>query len=142
NPNNPNELQKDPNLDEKINSKKFIRGFTHLILDAYKYYLENGQPEFDQITKEEWTADGMKDKNLANIISESFNVTKNEEDYITVTEFTDFRNRNKKEFSTISNKRFAEVLRSMGAVQGKHGKNGTRVWRGIQKIVNVDDDDL
>lgn len=130
----------DPKLDDKIRSKKFIRGFTHLMLDAYNYYLKHGQPEFDQRAKEEWTAEGLKDKNLASIIEESFNITKDEKDYILATEFTEFRNRNKKEFSTISNKRFAEVLKSMGVVPGRVGKKGTRVWKGIQKIVAIDDD--
>ena len=135
-------VKMDKNLEKKIKEQRFINGFIHLILDAYKYYLKNGQPEFDELAKEEWTVEGMKDKNLANIIAESYHITKDDKDYITVSEFAEFRKRNKNEFSTISNKRFAEVLKSMGATTGRVGKNGTRVWKGIQKIVNVDDNEL
>ncbi len=131
-------VKMDKDLENKIQQDKFINGFIHLILNAYSYYLKNGQPEFDTITKEEWTAEGMRDKNLANIIEEYYEITGDGSDHVTVSEFTDFRRNNKNEFSTISNKRFSEVLKTMGAKQGKAGKNRTRVWTCIKKI----DDDM
>lgn len=40
-----NQLKVDRFLSEKIHEAKFIRGFIHLILDGYKYFLQNQQTE-------------------------------------------------------------------------------------------------
>ncbi len=131
-------VQADLGLEKKIKENKFINGFINLILEAYQFYLLFGQPPFDERTKEDWTAEGLKDKNLANIISQSYMITGNDDDFVKVSEFTEFKNRNKKEFLTISAKRFSEILKVMGARDGKINNGSVRVWRGIKKIINDD----
>lgn len=132
-PTKPNELQADPNLDEKIKEDKFISGFIHLILDAFQYYLENGQPEFDQKTKEEWTDGNKQDGGIEDIIEKYYDITNDSKDYIEVSEITEFKKQHKNEIGPISQKRFNEILKNMGLQQDRVGKKSTRVWRCIRK---------
>ena len=122
----------DPHLDDKINEDKFIAGFTHLILDGYKYYLENGMPEYDDKTKIAWTEDDKQNNNIIETINKEFEITNNNKNTITVSQLKDFRAKNKKVFATISSKRFNEILRDTLKLKEIKLTGGTRGWAGIK----------
>ena len=134
NPTEKYHIKADPDIEKKIRDPRFIRGFIHLILDGYVYFLEHGQPPFDIRSKEEWTIDGRKDTNIAELLSNNFEITNNKDDFITITDMNKFRNKFKKEFLNISNKRFNELVNlTFKITQTKKGKNNIRGWIGIKQ---------
>lgn len=134
------QVQADPDLSAKIKQARFIRGFIHLILDGYKYYLKHGQPEFNSLTKEEWTINDRKDKCVADLLLQHFEITNNDNDFISVADMNEFKNKHKKEFSTISSKRFNDLIKITFKIeQTRKGTNSTRGWIGIK---NKNDDIL
>jgi hypothetical protein len=129
-------IKADPDLDEKIRDPKFIRGFIHLILGSFIYFLENGQPEFDAVTKEEWTEGDRKDKNIIELLKNNFEITNINKDFITVSDMNKFRNKNIKD-SIISNKRFNEIVYEAFKIR-QAKRNGVRGWIGIiQKKLGI-----
>lgn len=143
NPTEKHHVQADIHIEKKFKEEKFISGFIHLILDAYQYYLENGQPEFDQLTKEEWTIEGRQDTSMVDVLKLHFEKTTNENDFISVNDMTTFRKNLGKEFNTISPKRFNEMIQlAFGLTQIRKGKQGTRGWSNLIKKANDDNDDL
>ena len=138
NPTLPHHVKKDPQMKEKIKKKKFIRGFIHLMLDSYKYYLKHGQPEFDEEIKEEWLQGDKSDLIVSRLIRDNYVITQDLNDTVSVSELSKFKEQHKKEFETMSLKRFNEIIKNMGATQGRKGKNRERVWQGIKSIDNID----
>jgi phage/plasmid-associated DNA primase len=133
-------IQADPDLDEKIRQPKFIRGFIHLILDGYKYFLEHGQPKFNACAKDEWTEGDRKDKNLKELLHNEFDITNNKNDFVSVAEMNKFRNKYKKDFLTVSNKRFNEIIQELFKIsQTRKGKECVRGWAGIKQKTNDTD---
>lgn len=133
-------IKADLQLDDKIRDPKFIRGFIHLILDGYKYFLEHGQPEFDAIAKDEWTEGDRKDKNLTELLHNEYEITHNRDDFVAVSDMKKFRDKYKKDFSTISNKRFNEIIQEAFKIrQTKKGKNNIRGWVGLKQKIEVYD---
>ena len=136
-------VKADPDIDIKFRDPKFIRGFTHLILDGFKYFLEHGQPEFDARTKEDWTIDGRQDTGVADILHNNFEITNNKNNFVSVADMKAFRNKYKKEFSSVSNKRFNEIVSlTFKLSQDRVGKNRVRGWSSLKKKEeNYDMDD-
>lgn len=126
------QIKADPLLEEKMREKKFINGFTHLMLDAYNFYLINGELEFDQKAKEDWIDGNDKEEQVYQIILEEYEITKNMNDFITVGDFNYFRKINKKVFETISLKRVNEILEKEG-IQKDRGAKGVRIMTGIKR---------
>lgn len=126
------EVAIDPKLNEKIHSSKFINGFIHIILDGYKYFLEKGQPAFDDQTKEQWTEEGRKDKNVADLIKNNFEITNDNADFISVADMNQFKLYHKKVFSTISPTRFNELIYKEFKIK-QTKKNDVRGWVGIKR---------
>lgn len=125
--------KKDRNLDEKIETESIIRGFIHIILDGYKDYLKNGEPEFDQELKSTWTIDNKHNNEIIELIKEYYDITKNNNDTVEVKDFKKFRESHRKVFSTISAQRFNEILRDdLGLIEGN---DKARHWKGIKKII-------
>lgn len=126
----------DPKLDEKIREDRFINGFIHLMLDAYKYYLNHGQPSFDLKTKEDWTSNDNKEDDIIELMYNSYEVTKNPKHYVTIADFNNFKKENKKTFEGISMKVVGELLNKIGINKGKLS-SGTRVLTGLRIGVTV-----
>jgi len=127
-----NQILADPNFGEKINEPRFIRGFIHLILDGYQYFLDHGQPSFDPIVKESWTVSDKKDRNVSNLLQNHFERSKN--DFIYVSNMISFKEKHSTLCSTISRKRFNDIVRfTFEIVQGKVGKDNLCAWIGIKR---------
>lgn len=135
---NPNEDENklDPDIDSKIDTKKFRDGFVHLVLDAYQYYLENGQPEFDEELKEGWIDDGDPNSlsGAKRIILENYEITKNSKDKVQISEIRNFKDRSG--ITQISNPKFNSIFIELGAKQSRSGSK--RFWCGIKKIDKID----
>jgi phage/plasmid-associated DNA primase len=128
--NNENNKEMDPELIKKINTEDFISGFIHIILDGYKSFLENGPPEFDNKLKEIWLEGTKQDSSSLDTIKATYEITKNNNDYITVHDINRFKNNNKV-FETMSNQKFNKLLRiTLGL--GEATKKNERVWTGIK----------
>jgi hypothetical protein len=135
-------VKKDPDFGNKIKEPWFIAALIHLILDDYQDYLINGQPEFDPLSKNEWTLGDRKDRNRCKLLIDEFVVTNNKKDFITIAQMNSFRRKHKKEFLTISSKRFNEIVKeTFNIEQSRQGKAGTRGWAGIKKKADEDDMD-
>ena len=132
NPTEEHHIKADPDFEETIQDPKFIRGFTHLILDGFQYYLKHGQPEFNRVTKDEWTDGDRKDKNITELLHSEFDFTGKKEDFIAVAEMANFRNKYKKEFMPISNKWFNDIVESTFKIKQER-KNTSRGWFGLKK---------
>lgn len=144
NPTNSNEIPIDVDIESKICSKKFIAGFIHLVLDAFQNYLKNGQPAFDEKTKEEWMDGNEKNNGVEILINQHFTITKKPEDQVTVADMNAFKHKHKSEVGTMSPKRFKEILETLGLEQKRIGPKQTRTWIGIkvktdEDLVNFDD---
>jgi len=128
----------DPHIDTKINSTKFRDGFIHLVLDAYLYFLENGQPKFDEKVKEEQMDNGNPNScfGIRNLILENYEITDNDKDTVLSSEIRNFKDKNK--IDTFSPTKFNSILVSLGAKQAKSGN--IRLWRRIKRINNNDFD--
>jgi len=129
----PNYKLKDMQIEKKISTKKFIDGFIHIILDAYKYFLENGMPEFDNVVKEMWTQEEKQDDKIKELIEESFIITGNKNDKVPIREIRDFKKINDDDLKAISINKFNQILETQfGLVRSISGSK--RYWRGIKKI--------
>lgn len=125
--------EKDDDLDDKIENQDFINGFIHILLDGYKDYLENGMPEFDQEIKDNWTLENKQGTEVIDTITDYFEITKNKKDTIPIRELRKFKDSHKDIFSSISLKRFKEILiNDLGLVEDRDST--VRVWKGIKKI--------
>lgn len=127
---NPMVKLKDPQLEDKIKEDRFIRAFIRIILDGYKTFLKEGMPQFDLVTKEEWTCDDRPTDIVMDAIRENFTITLLKEDTITISEMTNFRNKNPQVFKTISTTKFNEILKNNGLIADR-SKN-CRFWRGVK----------
>lgn len=124
--------EKDPNLDLIITKQSFINGFIHIFLDAYKEFLEEGMPEFDQEVKNNWTTESQQQNRIIELINEYFDITNDMSDTVSVADLRKFRNNNKSTFHTISVKRFNEILeKDLGLVSDR--TTSIRFWFGIKK---------
>lgn len=131
--------EKDEDLDDKIQDEKFINGFIHILLDGYKDYLENGMPEFDQEVKNKWTADNKQNNEIIDVIKETYEITNDKEDHVSVRDLKKFRDNHKEVFSTISAQRFNEILKDeLGLEEGRNASD--RFWKGIKKANKNDID--
>lgn len=125
--------ERDLDLENKIASMDFIRGFIHIILDGYKKFLIKGMPHFDQEIKNNWIIDNRQTNEIIDEIKEYFEITNDPNDSVTVQEFKKFRSKNKKLFQTISQTRFNEILRNdLGLVEGR--SSFSRFWKGIRYL--------
>ncbi len=125
----------DPNIDEVINSKRFINGFIWLFLKAYKAYLKEGEPEYDEKLKKAWLSGQKQNKQTKKIVSEYYTVdVKNDKPTVTVAEMKKFKESHKKEFGNMSIKNYKDQLIAMGLTEYSDGT--TRYWKGITKKVN------
>lgn len=133
-PENPKKYEKQGDLDieEKIESDVFIRGFIHIILDGYKDFLENGMPEFDKELKEKWTADNKQNIEIKEVIYETFDITGQKNDTVKISDIKKFKERNKDIFQTISTQRFNEILEGELKLSVGKDKKGDRCWNGIK----------
>ena len=132
NPTEDHHVKANPHINKIFKTQRFINGFTHLILDAYQYFLKHGQPEFDLKTKDEWTIEGRQDTSIVEILHNNFEITNNDNDFLTVSEMKKFRKCHKTEFSTISNKRFNEIFFLAFKIhQIRKGKNKVYGWPNI-----------
>lgn len=131
----PNFKPKDNSLMTSIDQEWFVGGFIHIILDAYKDYLKNGMPEYDNAVKDEWTQDSKDVAELRDIIEKHFTVTGIATDRVTFADMKAFRDNNKNNV-TCSLKQFNDFLRGeLGIKDTKStiaGKS-VRFWAGIRK---------
>lgn len=135
--NKPYFKEMDENLDEKISEESFIQGFIHIILDGYKDFLENGMPEFSKDVKQKWTEETKQQDEIINLIKESFDITNDKKDTISVSDINLFKKQNKNIFSTISPHRFKEILKDeLNLTEGR--TSAGRFWEGITKKINND----
>nr|VAV82195.1 DNA replication protein [Guarani virophage] len=122
---------KDNDLDSKFETKDFASGFIHILLDAYKNYLENGLPEFDNEVKEKWTAQTKQIDKITSIINEYYEVTNNVKDFVPLNEILKFKEQHK-DLKTISKNRFNEIL--VEELKLKEGRSAKlRYWSGLKK---------
>ena len=79
----------------------------------------------------------LPNKILSELLENEFEVTYNVADFVTVPDMNKFRNKNKKEFFTISSKRFNDLVYETFKIrQTSKGKHCVRGWVGIkQKLV-------
>jgi len=130
--NNPTKDQNkiDPDIDEKINSKKFRDGFVHLVLDAYQYYLENGQPEFDKTLKKEWIGndDPNSAKGIKQLVQDTYEITLDSKHKVKLADMKSFLKRNGA--TAISGPAISKILESMGLVKSRDSK--VWYWTGIR----------
>jgi hypothetical protein len=125
----------DPDLDNIIKSKQFIKGFIHIILDGYKDYLENGFPEFDQELRDRWSVEDKKSTIVIDIIKENYEVTHNPNDKIDVKEIRKIKNSKKNEaLHTISITRINEILVKELGLKKTHS-NDVQYWVGLKEKV-------
>jgi hypothetical protein len=123
---------RDEELDNKIERNAFINGFIHIILDGYKDFIANGMPKFDAEVKDKWTSDNKQNSVIVELIEKNFEITKDPSDKILVQEMKNFKNTNKKIFSTISYQRYNEILKDeFDLEEGRIGNS--RAWCGIKK---------
>lgn len=143
NPTEKHHVKADIHIEKKFKEQRFINGFIHLLLDAYQYYLKHGQPEFDALTKEQWTIEGRQDSSVSEVLQNQFEKTNNEEDFISVAEMTAFRKRLGKDFSTISPTRFNEAIQqTFGITQCRKGRDKVRGWKYLKRKELNDNDDF
>ncbi len=128
--------EKDMKLDDKISKQSFINGFIHIILDAYKDFLENGMPEFDQTVKHKWTLDGKQNSEIVELLQDYYVITKDQKDMVTVADLNRFKENHRNVFQTISAHRFTEICTEIGLEQ-KRNKNA-RYWVGIRVKTDID----
>jgi len=114
-----------------IKSPRFINGFIHIILDAYKDYLEKGIPEFDMEVKRKWTEEEEQSMLINNKIAEYFEITKDSKDAISKGEINNWKDRHAKVFSTLSSQKFNEIMKGLGVVEKKSAL-GPYFWHGIR----------
>lgn len=123
---------KDNKIDKKISDEAFIRGFTHILLDAYQRFMEQGMPEFDKETKDRWTSENKQSNEVINKIEEYYEVTGNKDDTVSISNFKKFREAHKKTFKTISSTRFNDILREDLALE-EDRNSSSRYWMGIRE---------
>ena len=122
----------DNDLDAKINSKEFIAGFIHILLDGYKRYLDEGLPTYDKELKKKWLEGSRQEESILEIMNQHFEITKNyENDYVSVSDMNKFRTDNVRALKGISPQRFSEILANKLDVT-KGIKNNIRVYKGIK----------
>lgn len=125
----------DANLKQKINEPRFVRGFIQLILDGYRYFLKHGQPSFDMVAKEDWTVSDKKDRVILDLLRNNFEVSDSRDDYILVSDMNLFKTKHKAICSTISNKRFNDLIRTTFQIeQERVGSDSSRCWLLKRKI--------
>ena len=128
--------EKDMELDNVMAKESFVNGFIHIILDAYKDFLKNGMPKFDQEVKNKWTTGARQKNEIIELIEEHYDIADNEEDKktytVNVSVLTEFRKNNKQVFQTITAQQFNKILKDkLDLREGRSG--GTRFWYGMRK---------
>lgn len=118
------------NFENIITSESFIRGFIHVILDGYKYYLKNGMPATDEQTKKDWTEDSKQVDVIRQTIEESYILTLDPSDKILVSDIVKFKKQNASTLGSTSSPKFNEILRGYGLTQ--YNGSGARYWKGIK----------
>lgn len=92
---------------------------------------------------EEWTAEGRQETSAVDLLVMHFESSNNPADFVRVSDMTTFRKKYKKEFSTISNKRFNEIVeRHFKVQQTRIGKERVRGWIGIRVKNDLDNIDF
>lgn len=122
---------RDDEIDGKIESEKFVRGFIHIILDGYEKYKDE-MPEFDADVKDKWLSDNKQNIETIDLIKTRFVITGDLEDTITVAEMKNFKNNNRT-LATMSLNRFTEILQDDLHLI-KSTKKNDRVWKGIKNL--------
>ncbi|AVG46848.1 DNA replication [Acanthamoeba polyphaga mimivirus] len=122
---------KDDNIDLKIKTKDFMKGFIHIFLNAYKDYLENGMPEFDPDVKEKWITESKQNDKVIELVQKYYKITGKDNDRVPICDMKKFKNSHK-EFKDISLNRFNDILRD--ELKLVEGRSTFRFWKGIKKI--------
>lgn len=131
---------RDMEIGKKILEKRFINGFIHIFLDAYKDILENGMPEFDEEVKKKWTEEGQQESSIIEMIKSTYEITGNDKDRISKNEMNIFKKQHKDKFQHISAHRFKEILtRDLKLTEGN---SEYRYWGCIRKRTNQVDIDF
>ncbi|QTF48901.1 V13 [Acanthamoeba polyphaga mimivirus] len=122
---------RDNDLDSKFETEDFVNGFIHILLDAYKDYLENDLPKFDNKVKEKWTVKSKQIDKVITIIKEHYEITNNDKDIIQTNEIHKFKNQHK-ELKDISLNRFYEILEEkLKLINGRSASS--RFWKGLKR---------
>jgi mRNA-degrading endonuclease YafQ of YafQ-DinJ toxin-antitoxin module len=123
------------NLEREIEQQKTKQ--MELSLKSHKLKdHKHSQLKFDAVAEEEWTEGDIKDKIIIELLENNFEITHSYDDFVTVSEMKKFKDKHKKDFLIISNKRFNEIVRdAFGLSQTKKGKNGTRGWIGLKQKI-------
>lgn len=126
----------DPKLDEKVAEPRFIRGFIHLILDGFQYFLKHGQPEFDQKIKEEWTAGDKTSSNVSDRLKKFFE-NGDTKSFYSVADMRDFKAKHMQKFLSVSDNKFnGFVDKTFNLTRSRIGANNVTGWKGLKLIWN------
>jgi len=132
----------DPDLDKIIKTKKFIKGFIHIILDGYKDFLENGMPEFDDEVKQQWNEDCKQNDVIINAFKENYVITNDPNDLLNVRDVRKFKEKSKEPaFASVSMTKFNKILRKELKLKKKKD-NSNRYWVGVKERKWGDADDV
>lgn len=125
------EFPADPDLDTKIQSEKFLIGFTHLILDAYRYFKANPSKEHDcdPFVMKIYLKDSIIE-DPAKLSVRVFKFTENfREHKLTNAQLEAYR---KKFFEKVNYQSFLTTLKSLGAKEYRTAKARNLGLTGIQ----------
>jgi phage/plasmid-associated DNA primase len=138
----PHYKELDPDLDKIIKTKKFIKGFIHIILDGYKDFLENGMPEFDDEVKQQWNEDCKQNDVIINAFKETYVITNDPNDLLNVRDVRKFKEKSKEPaFASVSITKFNKILRKELKLKEKKD-NSNRYWVGVKEKKWGDADDV
>ena len=119
-------------LNELIEKPYFIDGFITILLNGYKHYLENGMPQSDSATKNEWTEGEKQSEIIVDLIKEYFTITNEKTDMVPVSVFKNFRKTHSNILGTISLAKFNEILiNNLKLTKGRNTKG--IYWSGIKE---------
>jgi len=141
-PTNIYELQKDENLKDEINTLKFKLAFINILFRSYKSFVDNDYKENEPSGIVKMKQDILGEEESAiNILKQDFEITNNEEDFITSEDLQDWLISKKisktmtkfgleiNKHATINNLKF--VYNKYKKIKGKTKK----CWFGIKEIV-------
>ena len=148
-PKNEFELQKDDNIKMEVTTLKFKLTLLHILIEMYKEYLQNKkldiEPKASIELKEDWF-DMQKDNFITKFLVD-FEFTNKEEDYVASADILAWsKEKNMGLTSTKIGKNLQTYakLQGFGKVNNKAKRIGDKtsqgVWRGVKRIVEVDDE--
>ena len=133
-----------------MKSDKFKDAFSFIIIDAYLQFCKDGKkeyvPEAVKNCKIDWVGEGAENTSINNFLGE-FVITDNEEDFIRSSEIDLWLKEAKLNISinkfALDFKKYCSIKKHINVVSKNKKLNGKclKVWTGIKKMTNDDDDE-